>query len=96
MGVFLEGNDVDLEGNKLGKKWYTEKPVSSLMGSEAPRLGGKLSGIWTNYSLHILIFNNSQIQYFPVFPSLSNFYFYTLKTFEKSSKNSKKNLIQRL
>lgn len=45
MGVFLEGNDVDLEGNKLGKKWYTEKPVSSLMGSEAPRLGGKLSGI---------------------------------------------------
>lgn len=44
MGVFLEGNDVDLEGNKLGKKWYTEKPVSPLMGSGAPCLGGELSG----------------------------------------------------
>ena len=45
MGVFLEGNDVDLEGNKLGKKWYTEKPLSPLMGSEAPCFGGQLSGI---------------------------------------------------
>ena len=92
---FWGGNDVDLEGNKLGKKWYTEKPVSPLMGSEAPCFGGELS-LSTNYSLNILIFNNSQIQYFPVFPSLSNFYFYTLKTFEKSSKHSKQNLIQRL
>lgn len=45
MGVFLEGNDVDLEGNKLGKKWYTEKQVSPLMGSEAPCFGDELSGI---------------------------------------------------
>ena len=45
MGVFLEGNDVDLEGNKLGKKWYTEKKVSPLMGSEAPCFGDELSGI---------------------------------------------------
>ena len=61
------------------------------MESEAPCCGGGLPGF---YSLHILIFDNPQIQHFPVFPKFSkslpliitqNVH---LKTFEKSSKNS--------
>ena len=36
---------------------------------EAPCCGGGLSGF---YSLHILIFDNPQIQYFPVFPKFLN------------------------
>ena len=32
------------EGSKLGQKSYTHKPVSPLMGSEAPGCGGGLSG----------------------------------------------------
>ena len=32
------------EGNKSGKKRYTHKPVSALMGSEASCYGGGLSG----------------------------------------------------
>ena len=39
-------------------------------------------------SLHILIFNNSQIQYFPKILDISLPKFFTLKTSEKSSKNS--------
>ena len=33
------------EGNQSGKKRYTHKPVSLLMGSEAPCCGGGLSDI---------------------------------------------------
>ena len=62
------------------------------MGSEAPRCGG---GVWyfsTDYSLHILSFNNPAIQYFPTFPKILNILpnSYTLKTFEESSKKSQK------
>ena len=57
------------EGNKLGSKSYTHKPVRPLMALEAPCCGGGLSGF---YSLHILILDNPQIQYFPVFPKFLN------------------------
>ena len=33
------------EGNKLGQKRYTHKPLSALMGSETPCCGSELSGI---------------------------------------------------
>ena len=48
---------------------YTHKPVSPLMGSEAPCCGGGLYLVIrsTNYSLHLSIFNNPQIQHFPFF-----------------------------
>ena len=39
------------------------------MALEAPCCGGGLSDF---YSLHILIFDNPQIQYFPVFPKFLN------------------------
>lgn len=78
MGVFLEGNDVDLEGNKLGKKWYTEKQVSPLMGSEAPCCGGGLSGIYLLiiHFIFSIFFNGTPksniFQISNVFPTLSS------------------------
>ena len=46
----------------------------------------------TDYSLHILSFNNPAIQYFPTFPKILKILpnSYTLKTFEESSKKSQK------
>ena len=67
-GCFLGEMMLIWEGNKLGQKRYTHKPVSPLMGSESPCCGGGLSGISVLYSLHILILNNPQIQYFSMFP----------------------------
>ena len=46
--------------------------------------------------IHFIIFNNSQIQFFPIFQRLLNSpsNFYTLKTFRKSSKIRQKLLNQ--
>ena len=58
------------------------------MGSEAPCYGG---GVSTDYSLHIVIFNTPKSNIFQFFRNLKHPpNFYTLKTFEESSKNSRK------
>ena len=72
---FCGGNDTMLisEGNKSGKKRYTHKPVSLLMG-----IRGSLLWWWThwylstNHSLHILIFNKHQIQFFSNFQNFKH------------------------
>ena len=60
------------------------------MGSWAPCCVGGLSGNCLLIIHFIFQFLQPQIQYFPFFPKFSNISlpkFYTLETFEKSSKN---------
>lgn len=95
MGVFLEGNDVDLEGNKLGKKWYTEKQVSPLMGSEAPCCGGGLSGIYL-LIIHFIFSILTTVPPSPIFSKFPMFFqHYPPCLIFKHSKNHRK-ILQRL
>ena len=87
--TFLGGNDVELpEGNKLGQKRYTHKPVYQLMGSVAFLwLVDFLAFLYYLFTLY-LIFSNPPTQYFSVFQNLqtSPLIFCTLKTFEIHNK----------
>ena len=71
------------------------KPVSPLMGSEAPCCGGGLSGnclLIIHFIFQFVTTPKSNIFPFsPNFKHLSPLNFFTLKTFEKSSKKFTKN-----
>ena len=76
-GVWFKfgGNDVDLGSRNIWGynryTWYTHKPVSPLMGSEAPCCGGGLSG---NCLLIIhFIFQFFTTPKFNIFPFSPNF-----------------------
>ena len=85
------------EGNKLGEKRYTHKPVSPVMESEAPCCGDGLSGICLliiHFIFKILTTPESNIfHFFPKIlnssPPSPNCY-----RFEKSSTNSQKKIIE--
>ena len=48
---------------------YTHKPISPLMGSEAPCYDG---GVSTDYSLHIVSFNTPKSNIFQFFQNLNH------------------------
>ena len=58
------------EANELGKKRYTHRPVSPLMGSEARCCGGGLSGICPLIIHFIFKFLTTPNPIFSNFPNL--------------------------